>query len=724
MAVRGIMMDDRGHVGERREGRVRDQDEGYRRREDIGKGRDRDETRNEAGRGKDRDDGGRARDRDEGGRRREDVGKSYGSRGKDREDGGRWRDRDDEARGREDPGKGRDQEEARSDGGKGKGKHSRDGSGAPRRREFVQDPGESGLQHYLSSQESPPDVPEEKRYNVRDEVAKQVLRHVGCTDVDLRNFTTYEDFANTKLVEFQRSGEHMKSKLSTVVQAQFKHVTLFQGAPHQEKKGPFAGQLQVPQTGPPGVGGGGGGDSDADAENPVNPLPEDAYRPEMNLLGQFDCVAVPACADFDAFFDAVDLDCNAHVLDSFVGWFWCVHAAAPNIGEDSNAEDFPNYSLQVPIPTLDPASDGDNQPNRIPILERQNSRQVLDEKAYLEDFRRIWQSIILSMGVLEVDDAILFPIGMGAFLRQLGVNDSNYCDKQAMKMLRRRIADRLMDVVCSLYPGIDKTSVEQRKEDQLLYDRAVREWEAHQRLVDASDRDAENAEDKAKRVKKPKAKPKPTPKPPKQIKNPLKLPHRIHICLIVANTESIENHNAFVEAAADKVREYPGLKDILLFHRNADVMDLARTLSVDKSPLKIALLNGANRKLFGNHWFQPGAKFAMDENLHRRSTSLSRVSLLLNMSTEPTDRRRDELANHILSLGGKTVVLAAETSPTRVAVKENRGVLSSLFSCFGSGGTSGGRSQPDRGRPQAVTSPRNNPRGAPSKPPKSDAKAR
>ena len=112
-----------------------------------------------------------------------------------------------------------------------------------------------------------------------------------------------------------------------------------------------------------------------------------------------------------------------------------------------------------------------------------------------------------------------------------------------------------------------------------------------------------------------------------------------------------------------------------------DSLQLAHELS--SGPLKVAVLNGANRKLCGNHWFQSwslkeasyntlhynkynvkqhnmkynlikniisyiiiyyngragGARFAIDENLHRRSASLSRASLLLNFDTEP--RLRD-----------------------------------------------------------------------------------
>eukprot|EP00419_Tripos_fusus_P062755 CAMPEP_0172907818 /NCGR_PEP_ID=MMETSP1075-20121228/179587_1 /TAXON_ID=2916 /ORGANISM="Ceratium fusus, Strain PA161109" /LENGTH=62 /DNA_ID=CAMNT_0013765497 /DNA_START=44 /DNA_END=228 /DNA_ORIENTATION=- len=59
--------------------------------------------------------------------------------------------------------------------------------------------------------------------------------------------------------------------------------------------------------------------------------------------------------------------------------------------------------------------------------------------------------------------------------------------------------------------------------------------------------------------------------------------------------------------------------------------------------MKVGLLNGANRELIGNHWFEDGARFAIDENLHRRSASLARAALLLNMGTAARHRRPTQL---------------------------------------------------------------------------------
>jgi len=731
MPVEGIVLDDFQAASVRHKGAPRGHRGNVARdRSDVGRWRDRD------GRWRDRDEGGRRRDWDESGRCRDkDSRGAVGGRGRDRDDGGRRQDRDDEARGREDHGKardpdeenihnhtgkeredearvwedmgnGRDPEGARGDSGKGKGRQRDDARSTDgerqfsRRRELVQDPIELGLRWYLTSLESPPDVPEEKRYAVRDETAKHVLREVGCTEEDLNNFVSYEDSANTRLGELQTAGANMKTKLSEILQKQFQHVTLFQGESHNEQQSLPKQPSQERTCHHVGA-------RDDDANEAVNPVQPDALRrASMNLLGQFDCVAVPACADFDPFFDPIPRgraearEVDASGVECFQGWFWCVHAAAPNIGEDEKAAEFSNYCLQKQKFT----NESNNSPNNSPALERQNSRPVLDEKAYLADFRRIWQNIILSMGQLEVDDAILFPIGMGAFLRRLSVNDSIYNDRHVMKLLRRRIADQLMDVICSLFPGIDKESIEQKEEDQKRLERSLKEWDAHQKSI----QQATIAQSRGERVVVPRAKPKPKPKPSTQPKSTVKLPHRIHLCLVVANQESIENHNAFVEATSDKISQSPGLKDLVCIHRNADVMDLARNLGIDKSPLKVAILNGANRNLFGNHWFQSGAKFAIDENLHRRSTSLSCVSLLLNMSTEPSERRRDELAQRIRSVGGRTVSLDLHPAQPLALTGHNRSVFSLLCGCC----RPGSRDERDRGRPKAATAQTKNSRGA------------
>merc|ERR1711920_663869 len=101
--------------------------------------------------------------------------------------------------------------------------------------------------------------------------------------------------------------------------------------------------------------------------------------------------------------------------------------------------------------------------------------------------------------------------------------------------------------------------------------------------------------------------------------------------------------NCFMEAAGAKVKAMPALAPLIKFHRNCDALELAHDLAVQSKAAndgvnKVGLLNGANNKLLGNHWFSKGARQAIDENLHRRSSPMCVASLLLNMATEPQKR--------------------------------------------------------------------------------------
>merc|ERR1712151_812650 len=111
---------------------------------------------------------------------------------------------------------------------------------------------------------------------------------------------------------------------------------------------------------------------------------------------------------------------------------------------------------------------------------------------------------------------------------------------------------------------------------------------------------------------------------------------RLHICLVDLNLESRSNHNCFMEAAGEKVKAVPELKELIKFHRNCDALELAHDLACrgkaeGNEVRKVGLLNGANNKLLGNHWFSKGARQAIDENLHRRSSPMCVASLLINM---------------------------------------------------------------------------------------------
>merc|ERR1719487_1241305 len=69
--------------------------------------------------------------------------------------------------------------------------------------------------------------------------------------------------------------------------------------------------------------------------------------------------------------------------------------------------------------------------------------------------------------------------------------------------------------------------------------------------------------------------------------------------------------------------------------------------------MKVCLLNGANRKLIGNHWFSHGAKTAIDENFHRRSATMARVALLMNKGTMPLTREPTTLEQYVKDLKGQ-----------------------------------------------------------------------
>mmetsp|Transcript_18026 Transcript_18026/g.32716 ORF Transcript_18026/g.32716 Transcript_18026/m.32716 type:complete len:785 (-) Transcript_18026:44-2398(-) len=425
-------------------------------------------------------------------------------------------------------------------------------------------------------------------------------------------------------------------------------------------------------------------------------------KQEQYIVGQFDCIAVPVRADYDIFFKPIPAgrhpiplslpavnapgarpelpaltnesnlppsdhsnhraangrdepvvgitveapsDCDG--ADGFAGWFWVVHAAAPNIGERANADDFNEYSKEEASSKAPSTgysgyssyggytygtgtygtyqySSGavngslvDSRGLVQPCWKGRYGRRRLDEDHYIKDMHRLWRNSLLAFKRLDVDDAILFPFGMGAFLRHLGQNDDRYNEEKAMRRLRRRIADGLMDAIVEICIGEEPTG-------------------------------GGKADSNKKKPSSGKGKP------------PGKCgPARVYICLIVGNAESVENHNCFVEAAAERMRTCPKLEDVLKLMLNADCLQLAHNLSCSqwqtKGTPKVGILNGANRKLLGNHWFQNGARSAIDENMHRRSSSMARSSLLLNMNTEPRYRRPGQLMAHVVRWGGQVI---------------------------------------------------------------------
>jgi hypothetical protein len=221
----------------------------------------------------------------------------------------------------------------------------------------------------------------------------------------------------------------------------------------------------------------------------------------------------------------------------------------------------------------------------------------LKEDDYIRDMGYLWEGSIIAMQRLGVTDAIFFPFGMGAFLRNLDKNDESYKSASKIRTLKFRVCMALMEAIKKLVitPGISPSGLQ-----------------------------------------------------------------RIHLCLFAVGEEAIGLHNSFIEAAAEMKKTCPDLSKVLVFQINCDALQVSRELAAKMGPSgsslespKVGLLNGANRKMIGNHWFAKGAKFAIDENIHRRSCSMARFCLLINQSTDPQTRPSNYLANRMQELGGK-----------------------------------------------------------------------
>eukprot|EP00928_Gymnodinium_smaydae_P093154 TRINITY_DN7717_c0_g5_i1.p1 TRINITY_DN7717_c0_g5~~TRINITY_DN7717_c0_g5_i1.p1 ORF type:complete len:503 (-),score=133.98 TRINITY_DN7717_c0_g5_i1:187-1695(-) len=267
-----------------------------------------------------------------------------------------------------------------------------------------------------------------------------------------------------------------------------------------------------------------------------------------NLLGRFDSVCVWAHADFDK---------DWRYIKGKTKCFAVLHAAAVNIGESSRAADFPDFSRG----------------------------SELDEDAYVEAMAHIYVNIARACRAIQAGHLLLFPFGMGAFLRHLRLLDRRFEDDVKMQELRRRLASRWVAVL------------------------------------------AEKAS--------------PT--------------LELHLCLQFADLEAQRNADAFLRAFAAAPA---ALRKRVTVYPEGDVLQLAHNLA-QSSRTHVCLLNGANRQLLGNHWFAGHAKRAIDENLHRRSWTLSALSYLLNafgtrgeMDNGPPLRDKDELRRNVTAMGG------------------------------------------------------------------------
>lgn len=577
-------------------------------------------------------DGGRGGDRTGG------KGRGGGGRGGDRS-GGRGQAGD---RG----GDGRRHHEGREERGRynyNEGRYRHESREPDREPEAAHDPTTFRLNPYAEINDSMPEVPDHRRWAVRDATARSVLLQLGAKEEDL----DVEDFQKDAAKAFQKDAYNVLNKITQTThgwdysnlglhrQMEAARLFVYQDAVVTSEVRQAA--TQATPAGP---------------TTPTTPVTAEAAKiddkPSKYLLSKFDCMAVPVRAEYDAAWEALPAregvpaaagasssDCDGP--NGFDGWFWVLHECAPNIGESSQADEFWEYSKQAPIVeeldetqeartsgSVDASSGGlpTDASSEQPQMQRGGSNislasqadspgkkgLILDEELYVETMSHLWYICLMAMAQLGVTDGILFPFGMGAFLRHLGKMDSQYLNMAKMRQLRRKVADALMKAIACVYGNILKAGLQEEVDMKAL-------------------------------------------------------PRRLHLCLTFHNAESSENHNVFIEAAGEAVKEHPGLTDVLLIRRNVDSLQLAHYLSLDRGPLKVAVFNGANRRLLGNHWYTKGARNAIDENLHRRSSTMTRASLLLNMGTDSVDRRPGELASTLTWLGGKVVTVRNMLTP-------------------------------------------------------------
>ncbi len=128
---------------------------------------------------------------------------------------------------------------------------------------------------------------------------------------------------------------------------------------------------------------------------------------KKELLGRCDVVAVPCQMKYGADFKK----------NQSKNKFYMHYAAAPNIGE-KNATDFVDFSIG-----------GKGTP--------------LNEAKYLTYVNRIFGNELKAQKASGAADAVWFPLGMGAFLRELPQHDNSY-NFQKLGDLRKKIAEEFV----------------------------------------------------------------------------------------------------------------------------------------------------------------------------------------------------------------------------------------------------------------------------------------
>eukprot|EP00928_Gymnodinium_smaydae_P082507 TRINITY_DN65847_c0_g1_i1.p1 TRINITY_DN65847_c0_g1~~TRINITY_DN65847_c0_g1_i1.p1 ORF type:complete len:593 (+),score=77.33 TRINITY_DN65847_c0_g1_i1:78-1856(+) len=141
---------------------------------------------------------------------------------------------------------------------------------------------------------------------------------------------------------------------------------------------------------------------------------------------------------------------------------------------------------------------------------------------------------------------------------------------------------------------------------------------------------------------------------------------RVHLCLRftpldadAANIETLGNTAAFLKAFRNTAAKN-AFGNRLTVWPDADSMYVAHVLAQDKQS-NVMLVNGANRKKIGNHWYENGAFLAIDENIHRRSWTMSAISYYVNSGFKDTKERRQwDLTTRVKELEGKTLDITIE----------------------------------------------------------------
>mmetsp|Transcript_4890 Transcript_4890/g.13729 ORF Transcript_4890/g.13729 Transcript_4890/m.13729 type:complete len:930 (-) Transcript_4890:77-2866(-) len=278
-------------------------------------------------------------------------------------------------------------------------------------------------------------------------------------------------------------------------------------------------------------------------------LTGDARAGGRNLLGRYDMVCVRAHPDFDMDWAAIK---------GPIRKFWVLHAAALNVGETGKSPDLPDF------------------------LSRAHG---LDEHRFGTAMQRLFENVVTVCVTLHIVHLVMFPFGMGAFLRNLPLADPRYASAPANCSLRRRIVGHLIEALLRSEPFLN-----------------------------------------------------------------------VHICLQDGSEESKRNCDAFLRGLREA---HPALKQRVTMWPNGDCLQLAHELSAHSQ--HVLVLNGANRQMLGNHWFQDQARHAIDENLHRRSWTMSAMSYLLNnhgKRQSKQDRGPEELKTNVEWMGGQAYYIS------------------------------------------------------------------